>query len=89
LRREGLYSSGVAYVCFIVDAFSRTIVGWRVASHMRTDMVLDAIEIARFQRGTRLEGLICHSGAGSQFKVPAIHRAARRERHRRVGQIEG
>jgi putative transposase len=59
--------SGVAYVCFIIDAFSRTIVGWRVASHMRTDMVLDAIEMARFQRGNRLEGLICHSDAGSQF----------------------
>jgi putative transposase len=28
--------SGVAYVCFIVDAFSRMIVGWRVVSHMRT-----------------------------------------------------
>jgi len=35
--------SGVAYVCFIVDAFSRKIVGWRVAGHMRTDMVLDAL----------------------------------------------
>jgi putative transposase len=33
---------GVAYVCFIVDAFSRMIVGWRVASNMRTAMVLDA-----------------------------------------------
>ena len=39
--------AGVAYVCFIIDAFSRTIVGWRVAAHMRTDMVLDAIEMAR------------------------------------------
>lgn len=38
---------GVAYVCFIVDAFSRMIVGWRVALHMRTEMVLDAIEMAR------------------------------------------
>jgi putative transposase len=38
---------GVAYVCFIVDAFSRMIVGWRVASHMRTGMVLDALEMAR------------------------------------------
>ncbi len=38
---------GVAYVCFIVDAFSRMIVGWRVASHMRTEMVLDTIEMAR------------------------------------------
>lgn len=38
---------GVAYVCFIVDAFSRMIVGWRVASHMRIEMVLDTIEMAR------------------------------------------
>jgi len=59
--------SGVAYVCFIVDAFSRMIVGWRVAAHMRTEMVLDALEMARWSRGTRLEGLRCHSDAGSQF----------------------
>jgi putative transposase len=39
--------SGVAYVCFIVDAFSRIIVGWRVAAHMRTEMVLGALEMAR------------------------------------------
>ncbi len=58
---------GVAYVCFIVDAFSRMIVGWRVAGHMRTVMVLDALEMARWQRGTRLEGLVAHSDAGSQF----------------------
>jgi putative transposase len=57
----------VAYVCFIVDAFSRMIVGWRVASHMRTGMVLDALEMARWSRGTQLEGLRCHSDAGSQF----------------------
>ena len=59
--------SGVAYVCFIVDAFSSRIVGWRVASHMRTEMVLDALEMARWSRGTNLEGLRCHSDAGSQF----------------------
>jgi putative transposase len=58
---------GVAYVCFIVDAFSRRIVGWRVAAHMRTAMVLDALEMARCSRGTRLEGLVAHSDAGSQF----------------------
>src|SRR5581483_7193939 len=61
--------SGVAYVCFIVDACSRMIVGWRVAAHMRTDMVLDALEMARWSRGTRLEGLRCHSDAGSQFTI--------------------
>ena len=59
--------AGVAYVCFIIDAYSRAIVGWRVASHMRTDMVLDAIEMARWSRGTRIDGLRCHSDAGSQF----------------------
>ena len=59
--------SGMGYVCFITDAFSRMIVGWRVASHMRTAMVLDALEMARWTRGTRLEGLVTHSDAGSQF----------------------
>ena len=60
--------SGMAYVCFIVDAFSRRIVGWRVAGHMRTDMVLDALEMARRSRGNhRLVGLVAHSDAGSQF----------------------
>jgi putative transposase len=59
--------AGMAYVCFIVDAFSRSIVGWRVASNMRTDMVLDAIEMACWQRGATLAGLVMHSDAGSQF----------------------
>ena len=59
--------AGVAYVCLITDAFSRMIVGWRVAGHMRTGMVLDALEMARWQRGTRLDNLRCHSDAGSQF----------------------
>ena len=59
--------SGMGYVCFITDAFSRLIVGWRVASHMKTSMVLDALEMARWRRGTRLEGLVSHSDAGSQF----------------------
>ena len=59
--------AGVAYVCFIVNAFSRMIVGWRVAGHMRTPMVLDAIEMARWNRGLRHPGLRCHSDSGSQF----------------------
>jgi transposase InsO family protein len=37
--------AGVGYVCFITDVYSRMIVGWRVACHMRTDMILDAIEM--------------------------------------------
>jgi putative transposase len=59
--------AGMVYVCFIVDVFSRSIVGWRVAANMRTEMVLDALEMARWSRGTHLDGLVCHSDAGSQF----------------------
>ena len=59
--------AGVAYVCFIIDVFSRMIVGWRCASHMRTEMVLDAIEMARWGRGAHHNDLRCHSDAGSQF----------------------
>lgn len=58
---------GVAYVCFIIDAFSRAIVGWRCASNMKTGTVLDAIEMARWSRGRHLPELRCHSDAGSQF----------------------
>ena len=67
--------AGVAYVCFIIDAFSRRIVGWRVAAHMRTSMVLDALEMARASRGTHLAGLVAHSDAGSQggFKWSSQH----------------
>ena len=60
--------SGMAYVSFIVDAFSRRIVGWRVAANMKTEMVLDALEMARRSRGGhRLVGLVTHSDAGSHF----------------------
>ena len=56
--------AGIAYVCFIIDACSRKIVGWRVASHMRTTMVLDAIEMARWSRGAVLAGLRCTATPG-------------------------
>ncbi len=59
--------AGVAYICFIVEAYSRMVVGWRVASHMRTTMVLDAIEMARWSHEQTLPGLRCHSDADAQF----------------------
>ncbi len=43
--------AGMAYTCFITDVYSRMIVGWRVATHMHTDMVLDALEMARWSPG--------------------------------------
>ena len=57
---------GFAYVAFVIDVFSRRIVGWRVSSHMRSDLALDALEQALHDRETD-EGLIHHSDRGSQY----------------------
>jgi putative transposase len=59
---------GVVFFAFILDAFSRRIVGWQFAAHMRTDLVLDALRMALTRRpaGADLQ-LIHHSDAGSQY----------------------
>lgn len=63
--------SGFAYVAFVVDAYARRILGWRVASTMVTSMVLDAIEQAiwtRHQEGIRdLKDVVHHTDRGSQY----------------------
>jgi len=56
----------VVFVAFVIDVFARRIVGWRVASSMRTDLVLDALEQALWSR-TGTEGLVHHSDRGSQY----------------------
>lgn len=59
---------GVTYLAFVIDAFSRKVVGWQLASHMRTDLVLDALRMALAQRepGADFE-LVAHSDRGSQY----------------------
>jgi len=57
---------GFCYTAFIIDAFSRRIVGWRVSSSLRTDLALDALEMAIWSRGP-LDGLIHHSDRGVQY----------------------
>jgi putative transposase len=59
--------SGFVYVAFILDAFSRFIVGWQAARSLRTDLALDALEMAIWQRHGGLEGLVHHSDRGSQY----------------------
>lgn len=59
--------SGFCYTAFIVDAFSRAIVGWRVAATLRTDLALDALEMAIWARGSSLPGLVHHSDRGVQY----------------------
>ena len=55
-----------AYVAFIIDAYSRMIVGWRVSNSLHTDIALDALEQAIHARGD-LDGLVHHSDRGSQY----------------------
>jgi putative transposase len=58
--------AGFCYAAFVIDAFSRRIVGWRVSSSLRTDLALDALEMAIFSRGD-LDGLIHHSDRGGRY----------------------
>jgi len=63
--------SGVVYVAFTIDAFSRRIVGWKADTTMKTSLVLDTLEMALWARDHHgqpvTEGLIAHSDAGSQY----------------------
>jgi putative transposase len=92
--------AGVVYVAFVIDAFSRRILGWKAATTMQTQLVLDALEMAIFTREqegiTDLTGLIHHNDAGSQTRLNrwsqhrlvearlAGHRALRRVSSNRV-----
>jgi putative transposase len=59
---------GTVFFAFVIDAFSRRVVGWQLASHMRTTLVLDALRMAL---GTREHGadfrLVAHTDRGSQY----------------------
>jgi putative transposase len=60
--------SGVIYVAFIIDVFSRRLVGWKASRSMTAELVVDALNMAAWtRRHTTLENLICHTDAGSQY----------------------
>jgi putative transposase len=62
--------AGMVYVAFVIDAYSRRILGWRAATTMRTSLVLDALEQALWSRrdsSRDLAGLVHHTDAGSQY----------------------
>jgi putative transposase len=59
---------GVVFFAFVIDVYSRRIVGWQFASHMRTTLVLDALRMALAQRGPGADvELVHHSDRGSQY----------------------
>jgi putative transposase len=59
--------AGFCYVAFVVDAFSRRIVGWRVSTSLRAELALDALEMAIWARQGDTEGLVHHSDRGVQY----------------------
>ncbi len=59
---------GFVYVAFVIDAFARQIVGWRASTSLRTDLALDALEQALYdRRETPSEPLVHHSDRGTQY----------------------
>ncbi len=58
--------NGFCYLAFILDCYSRMIVGWQLAPHMRTELVMDALEMANGLRRPD-GGLIAHTDRGSQY----------------------
>jgi transposase InsO family protein len=59
---------GALFFSFVIDAFSRKVVGWQLASHMRTDLVLDALRMALSQREPGADfALVAHTDRGSQY----------------------
>lgn len=58
---------GWVYVAFVLDVYSRMIVGWQVANHLRTDLPLDALEMAIWARRPETGSLIHHSDRGCQY----------------------
>jgi len=59
---------GLVFFAFVIDAFSRKVVGWQLATNMRTTLVLDALRMALWKRGPGADVcLVHHSDRGSQY----------------------
>jgi putative transposase len=68
--------AGFLYVAVVLDAFSRRIVGWSMADHLRTELVLDALEMALWHRRPE-PGVVHHSDQGCQYTSLAFGRRCR------------
>ena len=65
------------YVAFVIDAFARRIVGWRVSSSLRSDLALDALEQAICERQDEsADGLVHHSDRGVHLSIRYTERLA-------------
>jgi putative transposase len=69
-------ASGFLYLSVVVDAFGRRVVGWSMAGHLRTELVMDALEMALKQR--RPQDVVHHSDQGSQYTSIAFGQRCKR-----------
>jgi putative transposase len=67
--------AGFLYLAVVLDAWSRRVIGWAMATHLRTDLVLDALNMALWQR--RPKDVIHHSDQGCQYTSIAFGRRCR------------
>jgi putative transposase len=83
--------AGWVYAAFIIDVFSRMIVGWQLSTSLRTDRAIDALEMAvwnRTRHGEPLDGLVHRSDRGARaVPVGPLLGAARREPDHRLGRV--
>ena len=59
-------SEGRVYCCAVLDVFTRQVIGWSIADHMRSELVVDALQMARWRRRPA-PGTIVHADRGSQY----------------------
>jgi transposase InsO family protein len=76
---------GFVYVAFVIDAFARRIVGWRVSRTAHASFVLDALEQALHERRPVQGSGLVHHSPGSPVRLDPLHRAPRRCGHRALG----
>jgi putative transposase len=80
--------SGWVYAAFVIDVFSRRVVGWQLSRSLRTDLALDALEMGIWTRrraGRDVSGLVHHSDKGAQaVRGREVHPAPGRRRRSRV-----
>jgi putative transposase len=78
--------SGWVYVAFVIDVFSRRIVGWQASRSLRSDLALDALEMAIWaRRGEKLDRLVHHSDRGADARLLPPRLGAGITKHRPAG----
>lgn len=69
---------GFLYLASVIDVFSRRVIGWAIASHMRAELVCDALRMALANRHSRVRGVIFHSDRGAQYAARSFMDLAER-----------